>query len=123
MNKIGRHIIVEQNKDQHISELSAQRQIYTEAKLLFYLQLVIAVPIPIVISFVQVFDKNAAKLGWLFAFYSVVASILEIYIEAEINRKKQLAATIQEQFDCSVLVIPWNKVLVKEKVMPEIIFK
>ncbi|RYY49287.1 MAG: hypothetical protein EOO06_07610 [Chitinophagaceae bacterium] len=123
MDNIGRHIVAQQNNEHCIRELSAQRQIYSEAKLLFYLQIIIAVPIPIAISFIQVFSSDAAKLSWLFAFYSIVASILEIFIEAEINKKKQTAATIQEQFDCDVLYIPWNKVLVKEKAKPEVVFK
>ena len=123
MDNIGRHIVIEQNHEQHIRELSAQRQIYSEAKLLFYFQLIIAVPIPILISFIQAFNVGAAKISWLFAFYSIVASIMEIYIELEINKRKRIAATIQEQFDCNVLYIPWNKVLIKELVKPEVVFK
>lgn len=124
MDSVGQHIVDTQNQQLHLKELCAQKQIYSDAKRYFYLQLIIAVPIPILIAVSQLFiDRDNHTFNWIFALYGVTASIAEIVIENYITKLKRIAATIQEQFDTAVLLIAWNNVLIKEREMPEIIHK
>jgi hypothetical protein len=124
MDNCGQHIIDTQNEPLHFQELCAQKQIYTDAKSYFYLQLIVAVPIPILIAVLQLFiDKDNQTFNWIFALYGVTGSISELFIESAITKLKKTAATIQEQFDTAVLLISWNNILIQEKVMPETIHK
>jgi len=124
MDNFGQHIIDTQNEPLHFQELCAQKQIYTDAKSYFYLQLIVAVPIPILIAVLQLFiDKDNQTFNWIFALYGVTGSIGEVFIESAITKLKKTAATIQEQFDTAVLLISWNNILIQEKVMPETIHK
>ena len=58
-------------------------------------------------------------------FYSLqyIATFLELFLESNTCQLKKLAASIQETFDCSVLLINWNTTLIPKKPDLEIIFR
>jgi hypothetical protein len=124
MNKIGEHIIQEQNSDNSITFLAAQREIYKKGKKIYIFQVVIAVPIPILISLISPFIKNDEyNVLWLLALYTILATFIELFCEGKTSKLKNLAASIQEKFDTNVLYINWNKMLIPQKPDHELIFR
>lgn len=124
MNSIGKHILSEQNTDASINSIASQRQIYSDGKTFFYLQVIIAVPIPILLSVIQPrLGKTEAHISWIFALYGILAAFGELIIESKVSSFKKLAASIQEEFDCKVLSISWNKTLLTSKPDIEDIFR
>lgn len=116
MNEIGSHIIQEQDSDASIRYLAAQKQLYINGKSTFAFQVIIAVPIPIIISIVTpLLSKTEQGIIWIFVLYSIIATFLEFFCEDRAMKLKKLAASIQEKFDTTVLFIDWNKTLIPSK--------
>jgi hypothetical protein len=116
MNEIGKHIIQEQDSDASIRYLAAQKKLYINGKSTFTFQVIIAVPIPIIISIVTpLLSKPEQGIIWIFVLYSIIATFLEFFCEDRAMKLKKLAASIQEKFDTTVLVIGWNKTLIPNK--------
>lgn len=116
MNKVGKHIIKEQDSDASIRYLAAQKQLYRSGKLTFTFQVIIAVPIPIIISIITpLLSKADQGIIWIFILYSIIATFLEFLCEDRAMKLKKMAASIQEKFDTKVLLIAWNKTLIPTK--------
>lgn len=116
MNEIGKHIIQEQDSDTNIRYLAAQKQLYLNGKSTFSFEVIIAVPIPIIISIVTpLLSKSEQSIIWIFVLYSIIATFLELFCEERTMKLKKLAASIQEKFDTTVLLIGWNKTLIPNK--------
>lgn len=116
MNEIGKHIIQEQDSETSIKYLAAQKQLYINGKSTFAFQVLIAVPIPILISIVTpLLGNEEQSIVWIFVLYSIIATFLEFFCEDRAMKIKKLAASIQEKFDTSVLLIDWNKTLITTK--------
>lgn len=116
MSEIGKHIIHEQDSDASIRYLAAQKQLYINGKSTFAFQVIIAVPIPIIISIVTpLLSKTEQGIIWIFVLYSIIATFLEFLCEDRAMKLKKLAASIQEKFDTTVLLIDWNKTLIPSK--------
>lgn len=113
MSEIGKHIIQLQDSESSIRYLAAQKQLYKIGKSTYTFQVLIAVPIPIIISIVTpLLNKNHEGIIWIFVLYSIIATFLEFFCENSAMKLKKIAASIQEKFDTTVLVIDWNKTLV-----------
>lgn len=116
MNESGKHIIQEQDSEASLRYLAAQKQLYINGKSTFALQVIIAVPIPIIISIVTpLLSKHEQGIIWIFVLYSIIATFLEFLCEDRSMKLKKLAASIQEKFDTTVLMIDWNKTLLPNK--------
>lgn len=116
MNEIGQHIVQEQDSDICIKYLSAQKQLYIAGKSTFAFQVIIAVPIPIIISILTpILSDSEQGIIWIFVLYSIIATFLEFFFEDRSMKLKKLAASIQERFDTTVLLITWNKTLIPNK--------
>jgi hypothetical protein len=116
MSEVGKHIIQEQDSDASIRYLAAQKQLYISGKLTFAFQVIIAVPIPIIISIVTpLLSKPEQGIIWIFVLYSIIATFLEFFCEDRAMKLKKMAASIQEKFDTTVLMIGWNKTLLPNK--------
>lgn len=111
MNK-GQEIINNQNLNINIDKLLAQRRLYSNAKKVNYILISLTVFIPIIISLITNFsiieinDKH-----WIYVLYTVIAIVLEKIFEIYIDRCKKSAASIQENFDTTILEIPKNELL------------
>lgn len=124
MNSLGEHILNTQNTDPSIHKLAAQKKIYSIAKALFYAQCLIATVIPVGIAAIKIaIPDGTINYEWVFIIYTIAASLSEIILDRIISHLKQTAASIQESFDCAVLNIGWNNVLVDSQPSPETIHK
>lgn len=123
MNK-GKKILENQNLDINIDKLLAQRRLYSNAKKVNYLLIAITVLLPISISFFTNFtsfkidDKN-----WIYVIYAIVAIIGEKILGVYIDRCKKTAASIQEDFDTTIFLLPENELLNTRYIDLEIIHK
>lgn len=108
----GKKILKRQNKDNHIDDLLAQKTVYSVAKNYQGLLIFITVPLPIIISIVIKLDpKLIDQSSYIFALYLVFAAVGEKILEKIVERLKNIAASIQEQFDSQVLDIRVNETL------------
>jgi hypothetical protein len=116
MSDVGKHIVQEQNSDICIKYLAAQKQLYINGKSTFAFQVIIAVPIPIIISILTpILSQSERSIIWIFVLYSIIATFLEFIFEDRTMKLKKLAASIQEKFDTVVLLINWNKTLIPNR--------
>lgn len=108
----GKDIFNRQNLDINIHKLLAQRRLYSNAKKVNYILISLTVFTPITISLITNFtiieinDKH-----WIYVLYTVIAIVLEKIFEIYIDRCKKTAASIQENFDTTILKIPENELL------------
>ncbi len=108
----GKKILKRQNQDNHIDDLLAQKTIYSIAKNYQGLLIFITIPLPIIISLIVKLDlKLVDQSSYIFALYLVFVAIGEKILEKVVERLKNIAAAIQEQFDCEVLDIPINETI------------
>lgn len=108
----GNKILTAQNLDINLDKLLAQRSLYTKAKILQSILVVVTVFIPISISVMANFTKyRDIDKSWIFITYSIIVLICEKLIESIIDRDKKIAASIQEKFDTDVLGITENETL------------
>lgn len=113
----------EQNRDSCLRKLASQRFLYSFAKKLLSLQLIIDVPFLITISIIVAFLKSDTIMknlnmqiydgSWIIAILGIGIFFFDaLAFDNIINLKKELAAKIQEEFDCEVLNISWNDISV-----------
>ncbi|WP_244221656.1 S-4TM family putative pore-forming effector [Corallococcus exercitus] len=99
-------IPIEQNKEENLELLAAQRELYSRVKFLLALSMVLAAPFAVFWSFVA---ARWAGFKPLAAAWGVGIFLIDFFYLS--RRQKELrkeAALIQEKFDCGVLVIPWK---------------
>ena len=116
-------MIVDQNSSINIARLAAQRWYYSSAKRVLLTQLVLDAPVIVGIGLCVALLRSPTVMGWvglkiydggwvLAAAGISVALIDGLILEQLVQSKKGTAAKIQEAFDCDVLDIAWNSVLV-----------
>lgn len=107
-------ILTRENESSSIEKLVAQRELYSFAKIIFYIQISISVISLVLLSFAQlIFSKVDFEL--IIATFSLFAVIANIYLEHLVSNLKEKSSKIQELFDTYVLNIKWNHVLCREK--------
>lgn len=95
-----------QNTHNHLEKLAAQRQLYSDAKALQFISIVVSIPLVIIWSIVVAFFSNIAVYAGL---WGIIASLLESLVFSNIQKLLQeKAAKIQQLFDCEVLQFNWS---------------
>lgn len=115
-------IIKRQNGNENIQKLASQRQIYSKAKKILGVQIITQVIIVIILSFLRlIFNDSFLNAHSItkenFNLFIIICSLSLVlidvlFINPQIKKLKYLAASIQEDFDCTVLELPWNDVKV-----------
>lgn len=121
MAKTGANIVKTENRRENIDRLAASNQAYVYGKRLFLIQSLLAFGGTFLLALIALVALNYdLNLDWLRAMYAIVVTILDLaVINRCIERFREKGASIKESFDCSVLSIPWNKILVGEQPMEE----
>lgn len=95
------NIVKRQNEERQLQRLCAQREMYSSAKKYFYVQLLLNIVIPIILSFTAM---GYIEIRPIAAAYGILAVLVNILIlERIIKAKREKAAKIQELFDSDVL--------------------
>jgi hypothetical protein len=118
------NILINQNKPENILKLAAQRQLYKEAKRYFIIQIFITVPVTILLSFLKMIPLG--YLGFDFvavaAFFGACITIADLLIgHLLVSNYKCKAAKVQEEFDCDVYEMDWDKISVGSKIPQEVV--
>lgn len=99
-------ITSEQNTDKQLQRLAAQRQLYATAKKVFGWEVFIGGPVAIA-GAVLVIIFPAFKV--YVASWGILVTLSFLYWLTPWQKKlRSSAASIQEEFDCDVLQLPWN---------------
>lgn len=101
-------INVRQNEEKSISMLAAQRQLYKDAKKYNEASVVLSIWIPLGLAVALIFLHNNTQ--WAFVSYvlSIASMFFSMMADNYINKKKELAAFIQQKFDTYIYRMPWD---------------
>ena len=111
------YINIKQNKPESLRLLAAMRVLYSQAKFLRSMRVIVTVMLPIIsllcLSYFPGFKE------WLAFIAGIWLVITRIFLVEKEKRLVKEAATIQENFDTNVFQLPWNTLLVGEEVSLE----
>lgn len=108
---MANNIVELQNKPENIKMLKAMRHLYSKVGVLTNYYFIFCVLVPIVISFAKPFissDDYQVLFHSMIA-YNLLSLIVGLWLECKIKKERVLAAKIQQQFDCNVFELQWNK--------------
>jgi len=112
-------ITSEQNTVKQLQRLSAQRQLYATAKKVFGMQVALCGPGAVMAAFFTI--AYPACKGYT-ALWGIILAMADIFWFIPWQKGlRDLAARVQESFDCDVLVLPWNDVKAGKRPDPELI--
>lgn len=113
-------IIDRENIEDNIFKLAAMRRLYSIGKRFMGIQYILDVPViillalvPILLTYTQLATSNLStgKFNLYFDFYSIAITIIDyLCINPLITKYKYTAACIQEDFDCTVLLLRKNEI-------------
>jgi hypothetical protein len=115
MNSIAQ----QQNTDRQISLLAAQRTLYSRAKTVAAIQILLTIPLASMWSLLA--SVYPSLRVWATLWGISISLIDASFLEWLQNKWKAQAAKIKEQFDCDVLQLPWNESRVGQRPEPELI--
>lgn len=109
-------IIKNQNKNEFIEYLKAQRVAYSQCKIFQVFDLV-SIVIAIILPIIGIIRNDF--VNYLGAF-GVLWTIIYLVSENYRRKKTEQGAKLQEQFDTELYDIPWNEILCKDKISSDI---
>lgn len=119
-------IVELQNKPQAIKQLAAQAALYSAAKTIFCVQLILGVPVVVVIALSalaldkQWFGLPKKDIAHIVGASGMLLVLLDVFVwNPLISRCREKAAKIQQTFDSSVLGLPWNEIAYEKRPDPE----
>lgn len=105
---MNNEIVKRQNEEKYINYLAAQRQLYKEAKRFEGIGILFSVALPIFFALLQLFFYDNAYLNAASYGLSILSMGLSLFLDSYVERKKELAAEIQQHFDVYVFQMPWD---------------
>jgi hypothetical protein len=112
-------ICQKQNAVGQIEMLAAQRQLYSSAKRIIGLQIVLAGPVAVIATFLGLFYPQLKDYA---ALLGVTILVLDMVWLNPFQKKLRVqGASVQEAFDTKVLDIEWNDLKVGKRPEPELI--
>ncbi len=117
------NIVTKQNEQTFIDRLAAQRHLYSKAKRLSNIVFVVCVLLPVLLAIAKVLYPECDRLPKIIIVYSVIATLLRIWLKDLSTSLKVTAARIQQLFDCELFGLEWNKPLCGATPKPEDVLK
>ncbi|MFL0198788.1 S-4TM family putative pore-forming effector [Clostridium sp. WILCCON 0269] len=115
-------IINRENNQENLMKLAAQNYLYSKAKIILGIQIITQVVLVVCIALLPIFITDSflkyhgiKKIQFTITTVGlslILAAIDLIVMVPIINKDREIAASIQEDFDCTVLSIPWNDIKV-----------
>lgn len=108
---MANNIVELQNRPENIKMLKAMRHLYSKVGVLTNHYFIFCVLVPIVISFAKPFisSEDYQVLFHFMIAYNLLSLIAGLWLECKIKKERVLAAKIQQQFDCNVFELQWNR--------------
>ncbi len=102
----------EQNKEELLNLLKLQRYTYNQVSIISNINFVLSVVIPIVLSFIGLFNIPLNIVTFI-NLIGVVCVLIYLWLTTKIKTKKEQAATIQYLFDVKLFDFKTNKLICK----------
>lgn len=110
MANIGKEILERQNQTENLVLLLAQREIYSSAKNIQVLSIILVSVVPVVIAILGfVSSEFSTKFPNIMAGYGIIVALIEGFLIHFRDKKKELASSVQENFDKNVFGISKNE--------------
>lgn len=108
---MANNIVELQNRPENIKMLKAMRHLYSKVGKLTKYYFIFCVLFPIVISFAKLFisSEDYQVLFHFMIAYNLLSLMAGLWLECKIKKERVLAAKIQQQFDCNVFELQWNR--------------
>ncbi len=113
----GQLITSKQNEPEYVKRLAAKKQLYLMENRLNAAQMLLAISVALGGALIQAHITGSEPYVTIVA--AVVALIDALIFERQKGSWQQLAAKIQEQFDCVVLNLPWRTLKAGAEPKPE----
>lgn len=106
-----------QNSEHHITQLIAQRFFYSKAKKIRNIRIIISILFALLTPvIIYIWPETITIIGIIAGLWVLASYFLnKLFENVNINK----AAIIQEEFDIDLFKLPWNDVLVGNKISPE----
>ncbi len=112
-------IIQRQELPENIELLAAQRNLYSRAKNIIGLQMVLSGPIAVGAAIVTIAHPD---LKGYVALWGILTVVFDLFVFTPwVKKLRDSAARVQELFDTKVLGIDWNDIAVGKKPDPELV--
>ncbi len=115
-------ITSKQNEQTSIDRLAAQRNLYTHSKAISHLLFVASVLVPVILAILKVVITSCPLIPKIIVVYSFMATLSRIWLKDMTDKRKLMAAKIQQLFDCDLFGLAWNEALCGTKPKPEDVF-
>lgn len=112
-------IIVKENLQFNIDRLDAQRHLYVIVKRYTFASLFLCVIVPILTSFAKVIFPGVEPIIKGAIVYSFATLFVKQFLSSRASSLRNLAARIQQLFDCELFDLNWNEPLCGKKPQPE----
>ena len=107
---------LKQNTETSLRRLAAQSFLYSFAKKIFAIQVILSVPIIVILSFLTL---SFPQVKIISATWAILLTLFDLlFLKNYIKTLKRKAANIQELFDCDVLGIEWQEI--KIEIIPSV---
>lgn len=112
-------IVQRQEMPENIELLAAQRNIYSRAKNIIGLQMMLSVPVALCAAVTTI--VNPELKGYM-ALWGTLVVVFDLFVFTPwVKKLRDNAARIQELFDTKVLGLDWNEISVGKKPDPELV--
>lgn len=118
-NDIGR----KQDLPENIDRLAAQRHLYSLAKRVSHVVFVVCIILPITLALIKFLLPDVEWYAKVVVVFSFLATIAKIVLGDVKKYRQNLAARIQQLFDCDLFNLPWNDALCGNQPLPEDVYK
>jgi hypothetical protein len=112
-------IVEKQELPQNIELLAAQKNLYSKAKNIIGLQLVLSAPIAICATVATIVKP---ELKGYAALWGILVVVFDLFVFTPYTKKlRDHASRVQELFDSNVLGLDWNEISVGKRPEPELV--
>jgi hypothetical protein len=112
-------IVQKQEFPENIELLAAQRNLYSRAKNIIGLQIMLSVPVAICAAVTTIVKP---ELKGYMALWGILVVVFDLFVFTPwVKKLRDSAARIQELFDTKVLGLDWNEISVGKKPEPELV--
>lgn len=119
MNDICR----KQNLPENIDRLAAQNHLYSLTKRVSHLIFIVCIVFPVVLAIFKILFPSVEWYAKVVVVVSFLATIAKFGLDNVKKTRQNLAARIQQLFDCDLYGMNWNEALCGDQPLPEEVFK
>lgn len=105
------NIVKKENLQINLDRLDAQRNLYSRVKIYAHLLTFLCVVVPVLIAITKIVWTETTLILRGAVVYSFVLLFLRPCLKSYVGTLQNLAARIQQQFDCDVFDLEWNEPL------------